>query len=164
MGVGGPGREGDDGGELEGREEERREEGEAVAEKEMEEEGEKWTTRCLFAARLRPEEEGRRAGGSPSSLLLRAREGRGEEMLARANERGSCSRTWAERAAAILVSTASAKLLSRVGAADEAAGNAEASDLVRRMLRPTGAPGEEHPSGVEEHPSGVGCAPWISRG
>ena len=58
MGVGGPGREGNDGGELQGSEEDRREEGEAAAEKEMDEGGEKWTTRCLFAEWLRPEEEG----------------------------------------------------------------------------------------------------------
>jgi len=160
VGVGGPGCEGDDGGELQGSEEERREEGEAAAEKEMDEEGAKRTARCWFAERLRPEEEEscRRAGESKSSLLLRAREGRGVEMLASANERDSCLRTRAAgasaRAAASLASTASVKLLSRVGVADEAAGDAEASDLVRRMLRLTGVAGEEV----------VGGAPWISRG
>jgi len=123
----------------------------------MEEEGEKWT-RCFVAERLRPEEEescrrAARVKASQSSLLLRAGEKRGGEVLARGNERDPCLRTRGARAAAradeMLAFTASAKLLSRLGVADEAAGNAEASDWVRRMLRPTGVPKEEV----------VGCAP-----
>jgi len=48
LGVGGPGREGNDGSELQGSEEDRREEGEAAAEKEMDEEGEKSLFKKVF--------------------------------------------------------------------------------------------------------------------
>ena len=73
-----PGREDDDGCSLQWREGERRDEGEEAAEKEMVEEGEKWT-RCFPSERVRPKE------GSESSEVVRVK----EEVEARSCQPGT---------------------------------------------------------------------------
>jgi len=122
---------------------ERREEGGEVAAKEMtvEGEGEKWTC-CLFSGVLRGDEQEEEEVEERRERV--EREGRkGEPKRA--------ARAAAARAAMILASTA---LMVGVGTAHKADGNAEQSDLLRRMLRPMCVPGDEESGG----------APWISRG
>ncbi|KAJ1465079.1 hypothetical protein T484DRAFT_1866591 [Baffinella frigidus] len=147
--------------------EERREEGEEVREKEIEEAHEKRTQRWLSPGVLRPdveEKEEERARWVSSGLLRPD----GEEGVERCTEKEESwlpertARAAEARAAMILASRESA-LVVRENAADalwfvvcarvrgESEGDAESLDLLRRMLRLTG------------EDDSVG-APWISRG